>query len=494
MRRLSTRKLTVLSYSIGLVCALIAISPEARAQQQNTGTQSQQNQTEEPIPAYRSPYVGASDETDGNSQTMSPDTRPLSGAQYFSVGTLNIKRSYWQPHFDVTGSADSNPQEGPSSTNWGAWTAFTAGVDIHHISGSSNLTVAYTGGGMFSSEKAVSTGTVQQLGFTEKISFRRSVLSILDQLSYLPQAGLGFGGLGDLPLTGGGAAGLGPGATNQQTILTGQGQNLENSSVVQLQTFLTPRTSITMAGGYSLLRFFGSNLVNSTNMNFQGGYNYELTEHNTLALVYGFNRFGYSNFNNSIDSHTMQAAFGRRITGRLAFQVGAGPEFTFFNQGSASSGGTGAGSGAAGNPSSRVNWSLNSAVTYQHLRTAFGLNYWHGVTSGSGVVAGSLSDMVTGSITHQMSRTFSSGFTGGYSRNSSLLTLGGASSTADYSYWFAGATFARPLSETLALTLSYQMQYQNANVPFCIGPTCGTGLVRHLISVGLSWNERPLLF
>src|SRR5579875_83689 len=484
----------------GMVCALLVAAPAAKSQQsQDSDGQSQDNQPTQPIPAYRSPFGtgSANNDADENSQDLSPDTRPLSGVQYLSVGNLKTTRSYWQPQFNIAGSADSNPQEGPAGSGWGAWTSFTAGVEIHRISGASQLSLNYTGGGMYSSDSFAPSGTVQELGFSDSISFRRAILSVIDALSSLPQAGMGFGGLGGLPSNGIGPTGLGPGETNGQTILTGQGQNLENSSVVQLETFLTPRSSVTMSGGYALLHFFGNNLnlYDSANENFQGGYNYQLTKHNTIAVLYGFNHFSYSSSDESINLHTVQAAFSRRITGRLMLQIGAGPSFTQLNQIPLSAGGgTGSGGGLTRTPANGIYWSLNSAIDYQYARTGLDLTYWHGISSGSGVVLGSISDLVTGSITRKVSKTFSSGISGGYSRNSALFMTITTNSGENYNYWFAGATLARPLSSTLALTLSYQMQYQNSNGTFCIGQSCGSNLVRHLISVGLSWQQRPLLF
>jgi hypothetical protein len=491
-------KLRVVAWSAALFCALPMVAPAARSQQ-STGAagENQPTQNAQPIPAYHSPLASSSDDqgANDNSQKLQPDTNPLSGAQYLSLGTLRTTRSYWQPSFDLTGSGDSNPQNSPTSASWGTWTSVLAGVDIHHTSGTSDFLLSYLGGGMFSTDNSLPSGAVQEMGVTEKVSFRRSVLSLIDQLDYLPEAGLGFGGVGGLPLSGSGSTGLSSSFVNNQSILSGYGQHLENSSVVQLEAFLTPRSSITMAGGYSLLHFFSNNLINSGDVIFQGGYNYQLSEHNTIALLYGFNQFRFSNSDQLIDSHSVQASFARRVTGRLSFQIGAGPEFTVFTNGGSSSGsGTGIGLGASTGSSTQVNWSLNSAVIYQYQRTALNLAYSHGVSSGSGVVAGALRDTVTGGLTRRMSRTFSSGLTVGYARNQTLSIPGVQSGNQNYDYWFAGASFAHPLSQTLALRLSYEMQYQTSNAAFCIGPTCGTGLVSHVISIGLNWRQRPLLF
>lgn len=495
MRKTPTQKVRVFCAVAAILLGLLVISPSSMAQQtQGSDAQNQQTQAAEPIPAYHSPYASADNDSEGDSQSSVADTRPLSGAQYITMGNVTNNRSYWQPRFDVTGSADSNPGEGASGAAWGAWTSFLAGADVHHTSGASDVMLSYTGGGMYSSDKNVPNGTVQELGFTGKVSFHRSVLAFLDQLNYLPQASLGFGGVGGLPLSGSGSTGLGPGFSSGQSILTGQGQNLANSSVVQLETFLTPRGSITMTAGYSVLHFFGNDLIDSGDITFQGGYNYQLTHHDTLAFLYAFSDFRYGSVSQSIDTHSAEASYGRRITGRLAFEAAGGPEIALFNQGAGTAGGTGAGSGASNTSSTHLYWTVNSALNYQFQRTALSATYWHGVGTGSGVVAGSLNDTVTGSLTRQMSRVFSSGLSAGYSRNSALPIAGSLFTSQNYDYWFAGASLAHPFSETLALTFSYQMQYQTTSSTFCIGNSCGTSFVRHLISVGLSWHQRPLLF
>lgn len=498
MLKKSNRQIRVVSCFAGIACALVFLAaPAAKCQDSSTTDQNAQSQAGQPIPAYHSPFSTGSDDqnADASSQTVQPDTRPLTGAQYISMGNVTNQRSYWQPRVDVTGSADSNPQESASNASWGSWTSFLAGVDIHRTSGASQMMLTYTGGGMYSNESDVPNGTIQELGFSDNITFRRSVLSVFDQLSYLPQASLGFGGLGGLPLTGsGGSIGLGSGFTSGESILTGQGQNLANSSFAQLETFLTPRSSITVTGGYSLLHFFGNNLVDSGDIIFQGGYNYQLTRHDTIAASYNFSDFRYSGLGQSIYTHTIQGSYGRRVSGRLAFQIAAGPEVAIFNQGALGAGGTGGGSGASNSTSTHLYWSLNSALNYQYQRTALGLNYSHGVGAGSGVLAGALTDTATGSWTRQMSRTFSSGLSAGYSRNSALPIAIAQTFGQNYDYWFAGATFVHPLSETIALNFSYQMQYQTSNQAFQIGNSSGTSVIRHLISVGFSWHQRPLVF
>ena len=83
---------------------------------------------------------------------MQPDTRSLTGVEDLSLGTMAIEHSYWQPRLAVSETVDSNPGYFTAGNSWGTWTSLLGGVDIHRISGVSDLLVSYTGGGMFSTD------------------------------------------------------------------------------------------------------------------------------------------------------------------------------------------------------------------------------------------------------------------------------------------------------------------------------------------------------
>lgn len=469
-----------------LVCLVFLGGRTARAQQQNSSTL--------PIPAYSPPLSGTVEAVnagqEGSPNQTGSTPQPLSSVQNITLG-VESGRSYWQPHIDVFGTADSNPEQTGAGPDWITWTSVSAGVDIHKISGISDLDLSYTSGGMYSNQNNVSNGIVQGLSFADKLSFRRSSLSFFDQASYLPEAALGFGGLGGagLPQNGFNLPGL---AFNTgQNVLTGRGKMLNNSDAIEFEELVSRRSSLTFSGGYSLLHYFGSNssLVDYGVVNARGGYNRQLTSKDTLAFIYTFEDFRYSNSSQSLVDHTAQVSYGRRISGKLAFQVAAGPDVYFSK--TLAGGGAGAETSAAAD--TEVRWSLNSSLQYQRRRYGLGVSYNHGVNGGAGVLIGAEADTVTASVTRQMSRTFSSGFTGGYSRNQGLPGAGALANQA-YNYWFGGLNLTEPLRGTLGLTISYQAQYQTSNNAACIGPTCGASILRHLVSVGLGWHERPLLF
>ena len=463
--RLSVQKLFYLA-SVMLLCGSIA-----RAQQ----SPDQPG----PVPAYS---------TDQGVGETSATYQSLSGVQNLSLG-VEPTRSYWQPHVEVFGTADSNAQQVGQGQDWGTWISGTAGADVHRVSGISNMTLSYAGGGMYSTgNNNLGTGVTQELSFADKVTYRRSIFSVFDQTSYLPQSSFGFGGLGVQLPTSGTTTNLefNPG----QSALTGWGQTLNNSTALELDELLTPRSSLSFSGGYSLLHYFDSDLFNYGMVNARAGYNYQVTQRNSLAISYTFGDSRYSDLNESLGEHTLQASFGRVVNGKLSFQVGAGPQVVVPHSSPMAVGIPG---GFALPAQPQILWSLDTSLQYQQRRYGMGLSYSHGVGGGSGVLVGGKMDMVSGSLTRQMSRTFSSGFTAGYSRTAGLPGSGAAANQL-YDYWFGGINLTRPIGETFGLTVGYQVQYQRSNAAQCIGPTCGTNVLVHMVSVGLGWHQRPLLF
>ena len=265
----------------------------------NSPTDSQQGQKPtEPIPAIRSPLASAADNGDedetGNPQQMQPDTRSLTGVEDLSLGTMAIEHSYWLPRLAVAETVDSNPGYSTAGNSWGTWTSFLGGADIHRISGVSELLVSYTGGGMFATNNnSEPSGIIQELSFKDRYAFRRSTFSVFDQASYLPESSFGFAGAAGAGLPGvGTGVGVGSGFTPGQSILTPRGQNFSNAFDVELDTTLSPRSSFTLVGGYSLLHYFDDDLLNYGNAIFQAGYNYLASRKDTVAVSYNFSASG----------------------------------------------------------------------------------------------------------------------------------------------------------------------------------------------------------
>jgi hypothetical protein len=471
----------------------------AKAQDQSQPQQPDQTQqpekqqeAQQPIPAYKSPLASQADNGDALSEPMQlgPDNRPLTGIQDLSLGVPLDRHSYWQPHAEVDLVGDSEPPNS-SAGGWTAWSSVIGGIDLHRYSGNSELTFEYLGGGVFSTGGGTGNGVLQDVNLDAQFTFRRWTLTLIDELRYTPELAFGNVGFGGIPTTISVPIGLPFGAN--QTILNAFGQRLTNASGVQADVKISHRSSVTLSGGYSELYFFDQDLLNSKAIYGQVGYNYRLNRNDSVGVSYVYNGFRYDNFAQSIDTHSVLLSYGRQITGRLAFQVAVGPEYALFTTNISCK--TGIGVATCGS-TNQLLWSLNTTLSYQLERTGIFAAYSHGVTGGSGVLAGAIGDTLSSTVSHQITRTLTGDVDLGYARNKGLAVaianfpvLNGT-----FDYWTAGGHLTHPWGRTLQLILGYQFQYQNSNAPFCSGSNCGASYTRNLISVGLAWRARPKAF
>ena len=484
-------------------CSLAALLgvPGLRAQQQQAQPAQQpsqqqpaqtQDQSAAPIPAYHSPLASQADNGENpapaDSGDVVPNDRALSGAQNLSLGSPETSRSYWQPHADVLATANTNAFGGTSG--WTTYSSLFGGIDIHKIEGRSDTTLGVVGGAILSNDGGTNNYAISEVTFAERLTVRRFKFSFLDNMDYLPQAGLGYGGGFGLGLPGGGSLGLQPGLTPTDGILTTQGSRIDNSFLAESDVSLTRRSSLTLLGGYSLLDYLGNSLsqLNFHTVTGQAGYNRKLSAKDNVAVFYRFTAIRYNNVSQSINDNVVNVSYGRSVTGRLAFQLAAGPDYTTFSIPVLTS------STGTATSSSQLNWSASGSLTYQLRRASIAASYFHGVGAGSGVLAGSVTDTLTANFSRQLTRTISGGISGGYARNRALAIPGYGIFNESYDYTFAGANVSHPFGRRLSMYLSYQAQYQFANVSFCAGVTCGTSVLAHIISVGLHWQGRPMLF
>jgi hypothetical protein len=486
------------SYILGAVFCVFALSAAPVRAQQQTPDQTQgptpENPTE-PIPAIRSPLASAADNGDDNNvnpQQMLPDTNSITGVQNLTLGSVPLAHNYIIPRVNIFASADSNGLGSAGGTGWEASTSLVGGVDVYKASERSTLMLNYLGGGSFSNNSEIGNAVIQQLGVNEKLTWRRVTLTLIDQLAYIPESSFGYNGFSGIPLPGGGSTGLQNGFTPGDTILTTSGQRLTNSFATQLDTQLSRRTSLTFVGGYTFMRYFDNDLLDLGDMIFQAGYNYQLSRTDTIAVLYRFSGYRYTDFGQSINDNVFQLTYAKRVTGRISFQIAAGPEYATFseriNPNSTS------GSGTTSGPNSELLWSLNTSIQYALARTNFMAAYSHGVSGGSGVLGGSIADTVTGSANHQFSRTLHGGLTFGYSRNKGLATDTGKPTSQTYDSLFGGVNFTRPFGRTLDLNVAYLAQHQSSNAGACVGTGCAPNVFVNEITVGLNWHHQPIAF
>ena len=476
----------------GVSCVILGlVIPTAvvRAQEQSG---NQANPPAPPVQASNSSETTANSAQalNANAQGIMPDTLSLSGAQGLSLAVPAGARSFWQPLFNVTSTFDTNPPSANATAGTTTWTSLYGGLRLRQVSRRSDLTLNYLGGGLTSNDGTTSTSLIQQLEFGEKRSWRRTTVSFFDLLSYLPEASFGFSLPTALALPSGQGISLEPVLIPNQTVLTTRGQRTSNTSLAELDTALTARTSLTFVGAYALLHFSDNGFLNLSDTIFQAGLNRQIGRNDTIALLYRLNAYRYDNFDQSIVGHVVQVSYGRRIAGRLAFQVAAGPEVAFLRTPvppATTSLGV-----ATTSSSTRAYWTLDTSLTYQIQRTAFELAYDHSLSGGAGVLAGAINDQVSGSVSNQFSSAFKGGLVLGYARNGALSTPAPTPSNQVYNYWFAGMSLSHRLNRSMDISFNYQAQIQDSNAEFCVGVNCGRSFARHAVSVGFNWLSRPV--
>jgi hypothetical protein len=468
--------------------------------------QPDQTQREQPIPAYKSPLASQADNGDTDANTpiqLLPDNSPLTGVQSLSLGVPRGRHSYWEPHaqFDLT--VDTNPPE-TSRPGLTLWSSAAGGVDLYRYSGNSELIFQYLGGGTFSNNDNVGAGGVggggigrvgvlQDANLTAQFTSRRWTLILLDQLRYSPEnafGGAGFAGISS-PIGIGVGGGIGGIFGADQSILSAFGQRLTNTSVAQIDVLLSPRSSLTFVGAFTVLQFFDEALLNSTVASFQAGYNHKLNRTDSVGISYAFSAFRYINYAQAINVNRVFVSYDRRITGRLAFKISGGPEFAQFQTSISGSGVSGSG------PTNELTWGLRAELLYALERTEIFANYRHGVGGGSGVLAGSIGDELGAGVSRQISRTLTGNLHVAFARNNGLaVQLQGFSSPASgvYDYLITGAQLTYKFNSSLHIFAIYGFQYQNSNTPFCSGTSCGRYYTRNLFTVGLAWRTRPKPF
>ena len=452
--------------------------------------EAQQGQGENPKPAARE-YPPLFDpnsdqrETDQEQQTIQPDNQPMIGVQNLTLGTPEMRHSYWVPGIQYTNTVRSNSLNPAATSAWNTTSFVSGNISLLEAWSHSLLSTNYSGGGFASTDPIQGKGQYHQLATAFEIDQRRWQILSVDQFSYLPQSSYGFGGTSALASPGimGTLAVPLPGLQSTyvpgQSVLTAEGPRYSNASALQLTYAISSRSSVTLAGVYGILRFVDSGNVNNDTEILSAGYNYLISAKDTIGLVYLFSAYRFPGNPQALGDHVAQLVYGRRITGKLALRLAGGPEVTMFRV-------------PINNSSRRISGSGRGALIYALPRGSVALSYAHGVSGGSGVFTGSDLDQVNGTWSRQLTRAWNGNVNFGYAKNRQILAVRGLASPS-YDTWLAGAGLSRPLGRTANFSMAYQTQIQNSNVTICGSPNCGTNYTTHQIFLTFEWHTRPLV-
>jgi hypothetical protein len=407
-----------------------------------------------------------------------PDTHPVTGLLRLTFGSFDTERSFVAPSFQFSQTADSNPFLVSGQSETVAVTNLSANARVQQIWRQSQFSLNYIGGGSIYAGQSDLNSMFQAAQIQQSFQFRRWSLTLADDVTYTPESVFGYPGL-----SGGGTSNLVPGTAPNQTILTktNQSQQIGNTAVGQLNYKLNGRSSLTISGNFAILRFPGSDLLDSDQERIQVGYNHDLNPRDSLGISYGLNLIRYPGTATpqNLDSHNIQFAYGRKITGRLALQASGGPQINQLDEPILGS-------------VTLVTWTARSSLIYRFRKSEMQLGYSHDVGGGAGILGVTKTDQVEGTVTARLTRTLTGSFTGGYAHNTNLQEFVGPLNSV-FNTEFVSARLDRPLGHEATTFFNYTFQHQSSNVLACGLGLCGTDLSRHMGSVGFAWHMRPLL-
>lgn len=449
---------------------------------------AQESNEEKPKPAARVllplPDLSGNQQDDSaNNQTMQPDRGPVAGVQSPTLGSSELRHSYWVPGVQYGITAQSNNSNNTSSTQNPGWTT------THYASGNFSLLEAwnhalfgtnYSGGGFFSTNTTQGNGQYQQFSSAFELDQRRWQLLVMEQFSYLPQSAFGFGGATALSVPGiSGALSVALPGLQQvfapgQSIYSATGPRYSNDSAVQLSYSVSRRGSFTVAAVYGFLRFTNPGNTNNDMEILNAGYSYALTRKDYIGVIYRFTAFRFPGNPQALGDQVAQFMYGRRITGRLALNLAGGLDITNFRFPVNGVSRTISGSGIA---------SLSYAFRVSSVR----LNYSHGVGSGGGLLSGSSTDQVTANLNRPIGRLWTNSLSFGFARNSQIVAIKGLSSPS-YNSWQASGGLSRPLGGGTNFSVGYQAQIQASSGILCAPPACQSNQTTHLIQISFQWH------
>jgi hypothetical protein len=461
--------------------------------------QSSGNPAVQPIaPAARSVWGSDSPAAVNDPTAYIPDSRPLSGSSALTAGEPQSHVNIFDMSLNVAFSGGTGLVSSANQSVFGTEGIVGGDLSYAHAWRQNSFAASYDGGGVFydPSSSAFENGMFHSLSLGEQLLHGRWRVRLTDDALYSTNAnvgGAGMAGPGLLGNFGGPFGGLTPdfGGVGQ-TIISGQGRRVNDTSIADVEYDLTPHSAITVTGSYNLLHFFDAGFIDSRNYLGRVGYDLGVSPKSTVAFYYQMGRSNYGLFStggtgpggsgtppilSNLTEYGGGVGFSHRLTGRMAFQIEGGPDLEKLSPALGSS-----------SPSHWM-WDLETSVSYEFRRSDLSLSYFHGPTQGSGVYSGASSQVFSGSYKRRVTRFFSAGLTGGYTRNNALVSAVGFAN--QYSNWFVGANADRQLGRSFDLGIYYGA-LQQTSTGACPVASCALPGVRQTFGLSLAWHPRPI--
>ncbi len=474
--------LSLLAFALSAAWAQDSSTPPATG-----GTQEQTGQPQEPVAPY------------GQENPPPPivENPPLSGVDLPNLEPHAAPLTYLQPAATVAESVDTNPTTNLGQQSITSVSRALGSLTLQRLWSHYDLAMDYMGGVGYYDIQGQGLKALQQFDINQKLTWKRGELNVRDSFSYLPEGNFGgaYGSLGSQGIASLGSTAFssfwGGGALGSFGLVP----RTLNLSLVDVSEYLSPKSSVTAAGGYAFSHFYGSdqatgiNFIGSSQISGQVGYSHVLSSETQLAVMYGYQGFNFNFSGNSFHSHVVQLMYGRRITGRLDLLIAAGPQLT-----------------RIGTPGFNTQTFLPTTIEdnrwgaagqfrlrYKFTKTSLDLQYERFNTAGSGLFAGARTDIAHLGATRPLSRLWGLSLDLGYAHNVRLEPASAGINANEYSYGFVGGALQRPFGHNFHGFLSYQFNELSFDNSLCAaGTPCSRISNRQVATVGVDWTPRPI--
>jgi hypothetical protein len=462
--------------------------------------------------------------------TQMSENPPLSGLDQPTFEPGFGTRSYLAPRVELSEAIDSNGLGNFSSSSVTESTRALGSLELQKLWKLHPLDVDYIGGIDWYNGASGRVHQVHSLAATQRFLWRTGQLALRDSFSYLPEGAFGFGSFGGAGAFGGGGlggagGGLG-GGTGTGIFSNGSygsiGTQVTNMAIADVTQYLSPRSAVVLTGGFGVTDFLNkppiSSCASSANCFFnsqetigEAGYNYQISRKDQIAVVYVYEELHFPAASaGSLNVNLWQLQYGHRISGKLDFLIGGGPEWIHRSQPEEELLGVPTGLPCVGpSPgptapltcrdvkSTFVTGSAQASLQYHmSARTSLLLSYLRYVSTGSGFFGGAKTDTGRFAVNHTLGRQWYMSLDTGFSRNSRLLgaTSVSAGGAANYDFWYFGGAAHRQLGHHFAVFGSYQYNAFAFGSGGCSASasSCGASYGRNILLFGVKWTPQPI--
>jgi len=429
-------------------------------------------------------------------------------------------------------SLDSNVGNSLGGSSTSTVTRGLGSLTLQKLWKNYDVALDYIGGAAYYDHSGIGWEQLQSLDLDNRINWKRGQLAIRDSFSYFPDGTFGYsayggsgaynsglGSLGQGML--GGSAFTGQSIVGENSLSLGQIPRLTNLGLADLVENLTPKSSVTVAAGYGIEHFYGDltsitgaqenvDFIGSHEVIGQVAYDRILNPKDQVAVSYSYQGFGFSTTGTAVHSNVIQVLYGHRVSGRLDFLIGAGPQFTHISAEETVCTFMGAPvdvplvdctspatPGILFEKANHIGAAGRLSLRYKFPKTLLSLSFMRINTSGSGVFAGSLSNIARLDAKRPLNRVWDVFGDLGYSKNARLQLAGSAVSANSFTYGYAGVGLHRQFGRSLRGFVSYQFNILGFDTSCPIANTSGSGpcsnvAQRQVGSIGVDWTPRPI--